>query len=72
MFLKTMTITERVMGTATDKSKNGQTEKDNIGKTGSRNYTEAVLETVKHHIKKIPSDGISLYARNKQTSIFSI
>ena len=35
------------MGIATDKSKNGHTEEDNIGETGSRTYPEAVLETVK-------------------------
>ena len=40
------------MGTAIDKSKNGYTEEDNIGKTGSRTYPEAVLETVKNHITK--------------------
>ena len=49
MFLNTLAITGRVMGTAIDKSKNGYTEKDNIGKTGSRTYPEAVLETVKNH-----------------------
>ena len=51
MFLNTLAITDRVMGTAIDKSKNGYTEEDNIGKTGSRTYPEAVLETVKNHIK---------------------
>ena len=54
MFLNTLAITDRVMGTAIDKSKNGYTEEDNIGKTGSRAYSEAVLETVKNHIKKFP------------------
>ena len=42
------------MRTAIDKSKNGYTEEDNRGKTGSRNYPEAVLDTVKNHIKKFP------------------
>ena len=42
------------MGTAIDKSKNGYTEEDNIGKTGSRTYPEAVLKTVKNHLKKFP------------------
>ena len=42
------------MGTSTDKSKNGYTEKDNRGKTGSRIYPKVVLKTVKNHIKKFP------------------
>ena len=36
MFLNTLAITDRVMGTAIDKSKNGCTEEDNIEETGSR------------------------------------
>ena len=33
------------MRTAIDKSKNGYTEEDNRGKTGSRNCPEAVLDS---------------------------
>ena len=72
MFLNTLAITDRVMQRAIDKSKNGHTEKDNSGKTGNRTYPETVLESVKNHIKKSSSDGISVCARKKQISIFSI
>ena len=58
------------MGTAIDKSKNGYTEEDNIGKTGSRTYPEAVLETVKNHIKKFPMME-SHYMREKSKRRFS-
>ena len=54
MFLNTLAVTGRVMGTAIDNSKNGYTEEDNIGKAGSRTYPEIVLETVKNHIEKFP------------------
>ena len=72
MFLNTLAITDRVMQRAIDKSKNGHTEKDNSGKTGNRTYPETVLESVKNYIKKSSSDGISVCARKKQISIFSI
>ena len=42
MLLNALAISDRVIGTAIDKSKNGYTEEDNIGKTGSRTYPEAV------------------------------
>ena len=47
MFLNTLAITDKVMRTSTDKSKNSYTEEDNREKTGNRTYPEAVLETVK-------------------------
>ena len=53
MFLNTLAITDRVMGRAIDKSKNGYTEEDSKGKT-DRTYPEAVLESVKNHIQKFP------------------
>ena len=66
MFLNTLAITDRVMGTAIDKSKNGYTEEDNSGKIGSRTYPEAVLDIYKPY-QKTSSDGISLCARIRQT-----
>ena len=44
MFLNTLAITDRVMQTAIDKLKNGYTEEDSRGKTGSRTYPKAVLK----------------------------
>ena len=71
MFLNTLAIAEGVVRTASDKSKNGYTEKDKKRKTGNRTYPEAILKWVKQY-QQISSDGISLCARKKQTSIFSI
>ena len=44
MFLNTLAITDGVMRTASDKSKNGYTEKDDKRKTGNRTYPEAILK----------------------------
>ena len=68
MFLNTLAITDRVMRTAINKSKNGYTEEDNRGNTG-RTYPEAVLESVKNHITKFPVMG-SHYVREKSKLLF--
>ena len=43
MFLNTRAITGTLTRTAIDNSKNGYTEEDKRGKTGSEAYPEAVL-----------------------------
>ena len=69
MFLNTLTINDRVIETAIDKLKNGYTEEDNRGKTGSITYPEAVLKTVKNYIKKF-SVTESHYMREKSKRQF--
>ena len=54
LFLNTLAISDRVMRTATEKSKKGHTEPDKRGCNPSRCYPPEVIEAVKNHKKRFP------------------
>ena len=64
MFLNTLAVADRAMGTVIDKSMNGYTEKDNKRKQEVELTLKPYYKRLKT-ISKNSSDGISLYARKK-------
>ena len=59
------------MRKAINKSKDGYTEEDKREKTGTKTYSDVVIESVKNQIKKIPVNE-NYNVREKSASIFNI